>query len=368
MTELLLSGDNATGDAADIDSNNQDSNLRLVTGMRDIVDDYDTFVLDMWGVMHDGFTAYDGVIECVTKLRAAGKKLIILSNSSQRKEKSLANLEGLGFAPATDFEQIVTSGEVSFLTLSGDDLGGCCEPWNIVTQIRTNNQQYGKDNKVFVLGSEEARDVPYVEACGWKFSPIDEADLILACGTFAVNDGTGEINKRTDAVAYNSALQKSLQTAARRGIPMLVSNPDKVRPDYERPPMPGRLGDMYEQALIRNGRTAADAEALVKRIGKPFEDVYDIALKDTVDLSRACMVGDALETDVTGGSAAGIDTVWILEDGVYMPELDAAAASGKSLLEGATSVLNDFNDKKETSYAKGKPNQMPTVAMAHFRW
>lgn len=346
------------------------SNMRFVQGIRDIVDDYDVFLLDMWGVMHDGFNAYEGVIDVVQKLRQAGKTLIILSNSSQRKEKSISNLKGLGFDPENDFEQIITSGEVAFQMLSGtdNDLSDTCQAWDVLTKIQANNQEQNKSNKVFVLGSEIKRDVPYVESSGWKFAPIEEADLILASGTFSANDGTKEINKRNDPDAYESAIQESLQKGASRRIPMIVSNPDKVRPDYERPPMPGKLGDMYEQALIDHSCNEAEAEALVKRIGKPFREVYDIALKTATDPSRACIVGDALETDITGGSSVGIDTIWILKDGVYMPELEEAAASGKSLMEGAAGVLDDFNQNKESTYAKGKQDQLPTIAMPYFRW
>jgi len=366
------------------------ADLTLVGGISDIVNDYDVFLLDMWGVMHDGYTAFDGVIECIQKLRAAGKRIIIVSNSSQRKQNSVRNLERLGFDPTNDFEQIITSGEVSFQLLSSpspsssssgpfaskEELGGCCEPWNTLTKIQNANQQQGKNNKVLVLGTSDERDVPYVEGCGWDFAPIEEADLILACGTFTVNDGNGnDINKRTDADAYNVALTRALRIGAARGIPMMVSNPDKIRPDCERPPMPGRLGDLYEMALVEHGgKTKAEAEALVKRIGKPFQEVFDIALKDTLDTSRACMIGDALETDVTGGRNAGIDTIWILKDGVYLPELEEAAAQGTSLLEGAQAILEDFNmnvinakkDMGTTCYAMER--QMPTVAMPHFRW
>jgi HAD superfamily hydrolase (TIGR01450 family) len=337
--------------------------LQLVHGIRDIIDDYDVFVLDMWGVMHDGFNAYEGVIDCVAQLRQAGKQLIILSNSSQRKDKSIKNLQGLGFDPANDFTQIITSGEVAFQLLSS-----AMEGWDVLTKIQTENSKNGKENKIFVLGSEIKRDVPYVESSGWKLAPMDEADLILASGTFSVNDGQTEINKRKDKLAYELALKESLEKGAARRLPMIVSNPDKIRPDFERPPMPGKIGDMYEQALVETGLGEAEAEAMVKRIGKPFRDVYDLALQNTPDKSRACMVGDALETDITGGTAAGIDTIWILKDGVYMPELEEANAKGKTLLEAATEVLQDFNASKENTYAKGNPDQLPTVALPHFKW
>jgi FMN phosphatase YigB (HAD superfamily) len=89
----------------------------LVDGIKDIVlqDKYDTFLLDMWGVMHDGSKPYDGVLETVQKLKDAGKEMIILSNSSKRQGNSNKMLTKLGFNPH-DFAQVITSGEVSFNT------------------------------------------------------------------------------------------------------------------------------------------------------------------------------------------------------------------------------------------------------------
>ena len=55
---------------------------------QEILDQYDTFLLDMWGVMHNGSEPYEGVLEAVKELKRAGKKMIILSNSSKRKENS----------------------------------------------------------------------------------------------------------------------------------------------------------------------------------------------------------------------------------------------------------------------------------------
>ena len=53
-----------------------------------LIDNYDTFLLDMWGVMHDGSAPYEGVLQTIRELKKAGKKLIILSNSSKRRENS----------------------------------------------------------------------------------------------------------------------------------------------------------------------------------------------------------------------------------------------------------------------------------------
>ena len=93
--------------------------LSFVTGVEQIAKDHDIFLLDMWGVMHDGTAPYEGVLDCVQELKRAGKELVILSNSSQRKENSERMLIQLGFDP-NDFHQIITSGDIAHRMLSLD--------------------------------------------------------------------------------------------------------------------------------------------------------------------------------------------------------------------------------------------------------
>lgn len=89
----------------------------FLDSIRDIADDYDLFLLDMWGVMHNGSHPYDGVLDTVKELKKAGKEMIILSNSSKRTDASIRSLKKLGFDPS-DFAQIITSGEVSVMLCS----------------------------------------------------------------------------------------------------------------------------------------------------------------------------------------------------------------------------------------------------------
>ena len=77
------------------------------------------------------------------------------------------------------------------------------------------------------------------------------------------------------------------------------------------------------------------------------------------------MVGDALETDVTGATVAGIDSVWVINDGIHNQAISEAAGS---LEEGCEAVLRNFNDASSgTTYAQGR-KVSPTVVVPHFRW
>lgn len=359
--------------------------------MRDIIDRYDVFILDMWGVMHDGIKPYDGVLDVVKQLRMAGKELIVLSNSSKRHDHSIRMLEKLGFQPTHDFTKVITSGEVTFQILRGDVDAVHFIKNGLPLPAPPNSVCTAKN--VFVFGSDRDDDIEYCETAGWKISPVQEASLLLARGTFVihhagsasmdVNDNTtlssspisnnSVIQKEQDATLYESLLVSNLEKAAKRQIPMIVSNPDKVRPDRDLSPMPGKIGDLYEQLLVvaanigegkMNEATTRgnSSQLLLQRIGKPFPEVYDWALADITDRSRVLMVGDALETDVAGGTVAGIDTLWVLLDGVYQPELDHA----EDLEAASQSILRQFN-QREGTYANGL-QLSPNWIIPHFRW
>lgn len=343
-----------------------------------ILDNYDTFIINMWGVMHDGHAPYDGVLHAVRQLKEAGKTLIILSNSSKRMVDSEKVLTKLGFN-CDDFHTIITSGEVAHRLLRGDGNNGYCNNWNILDTLIQQNQR-----EVFVFGNGDD-DALYCSSAGWNLSSIEDADLIFARGTFTINDGSGTIiSKEEDEALYWKTVEQSMTIASQRKLPMLISNPDKIRPDPEnKTPMPGTLGDTYERYLWTTncspigddspGMTEEGARAYVRRIGKPFEEIYDVALsslsfvssgEDDDDVTRnrlrkrMIMIGDALETDVVGGNNAGIDVLWVVQDGIHGADVRT---------KGVDSTLELFNRDKQCNYAYGE-EVSSRYMMDHFQW
>ncbi len=314
------------------------------------------------GVMHDGTQTYDGVLNVIQKLKEHGKDLIIVSNSSKRQEKSIKMLTNLGFDPIHDFSQIITSGEVTYHLLSQtlpEDSPLAPQPWKVLDSIVDGK----KGKNVFCFGSGDG-DEEYLESCGWTLSTMEHADLIVARGTFTIKDGSTVVHKKHDGEdIYYQAYHEQLAKAVERNIPMLVANPDKIRPDANRSPMPGTIGNDYETKLKERVH-GSDPSTVVKYIGKPFADVYEIALRGK-DLSRACMVGDALETDVAGGSVAGIDTIWVVKDGIH--NSDIQRLGNGSLQYGCFTVLADFNQISANSYAEGR-QLTPNIVLPHFKW
>ena len=88
------------------------------------------------------------------------------------------------------------------------------------------------------------------------------------------------------------------------------------------------------------------------------------------------MVGDALETDVTGAAANGIDSIWVVNNGIHNEDI-AKQASSSSLNDddneltrleyGCRAVLDDFNKVSETSYAAGR-QLSPSILLPDFQW
>ena len=83
-----------------------------VGSLLETADNYDALLLDQFGVIHDGKTAYEGSVAAVRELQKMGKKIVIISNSSRRRGDTVARLLSMGFGP-------VQGESREFLNLSG---------------------------------------------------------------------------------------------------------------------------------------------------------------------------------------------------------------------------------------------------------
>ena len=92
--------------------------MRCIAGIGEIAAGFDALILDQFGVLHDGTSAYPQARHCVERLAAAGKRLVVLSNSGRRAAENRARLVALGFRSA-DFHAVLTSGEVVWQALAG---------------------------------------------------------------------------------------------------------------------------------------------------------------------------------------------------------------------------------------------------------
>ena len=71
--------------------------MKKIESIDEIINDYDNFIIDQWGVMHDGIFGYDHAFNSINILNSNNKNLFIISNSSKRSQSSIDRLPKLGF-------------------------------------------------------------------------------------------------------------------------------------------------------------------------------------------------------------------------------------------------------------------------------
>ena len=58
--------------------------IRLIRGIGAVAARYDGFIIDLWGVVHDGVDPLPGALECLRGLIMSGKRIVLLSNAPRR--------------------------------------------------------------------------------------------------------------------------------------------------------------------------------------------------------------------------------------------------------------------------------------------
>jgi len=251
-----------------------------ITGLEEIEDGFDVVVLDQWGVLHDGDALYPGVLEALARLTDAGKTIALLSNSGKRAAPNRERLAGFGL-PVEAMECIMTSGEALWHDLA-------------------NGVVKGFDRLFPVAATPE-------DAIAWA----DGLDGISLVDTLATADAILIMGLPDDAEL--SSYQGLVDEALARRVPVLCANPDRAspRPGGRLVVAPGALAARYEAAggrVIWYGKPHARVfEATAQALGNPKQD-------------RILMVGDSLQHDVAGASAAGWRTLFV-RDGLHAQSL-----------------------------------------------
>lgn len=235
----------------------------------DIAANYDAFLLDLWGVVHDGSALYPGVLEVLRALKQQNKTVIFLSNAPRRSTRVISVLDHLG-VDASLYSAAVSSGEVGFL-------------W-----LQSGAAPFGKS--YYYIGPDKDLDV--LDGLNYvRVADLNDADFLL-------NVGFG-----TEAQS-DEDISPLLKDAYAKHLPMLCLNPDMevVKITGERYPCAGVIGKAYE-AL--GGK--------VTWFGKPYKDVYEhcFRLLSSVSKNKILAVGDSLATDIKGGVSAGLNTVLV---------------------------------------------------------
>lgn len=259
-------------------------------GLQALRERHDVFLVDQFGVLHDGNDPYPGAVEALAALKASGATVVLVSNSGKRSRPNEDRLESLGFRPGS-WDLFLSSGEVAWQLFSGQD--------------ETRRMPAGA--RCLLL----ARDGDRSAVAGLDLKLVEDgkdADVVLLAGSEGDRRALG---------CYRSLLAP----AAERRVPLICTNPDKVMLTKTGHYFgAGTIADLYEEL-----------GGPVTRIGKPFPEIYEAALRAVGSPARERVVGigDSVEHDIAGARGMGLAAA-LVRSGILagMPpaELDALYA------------------------------------------
>lgn len=286
----------------------------LFPGLSALADRYDGFIVDLWGVLHDGVAAFPAAVDSLRALRARNKRIVILSNAPRRQQEVAARNAQPGIAPELS-DAVWSSGEDTWRHLSARR-----DAWYRALGRRCYHLGPGRDH-----GMRDGLDYDFVDDLG-------VADFVLLTGALGTED-------RVEDYA------RPLARARARGLAMICANPDLV--------------------VVRGGRREICAGTIalgyeelggaVRYHGKPHAGIYQTCFDflQVADRRRIAAIGDSLRTDVAGAAAVGIDSIFVAA-GIHGEEL---GMSGEVDVDPARLIA--FFDKSD---------RHPAAALSFLRW
>ena len=286
----------------------QPSHAPIIGGLSEVSPAYDFFILDIFGVIHNGIELYPQTIKCLSELKAAGKQICLLSNTPRRRHQIADDLTAIGLDAAL-YDHIITAGDSAYEAVK---------------------KQSGK--RLWFAGTErfeallEGIDIELTD------NPAECECVLNAIDGMFMQD--------------KQANMAQLQIALDLDIPMICANPDLIV----------NIGDQtftcagtYADWYLENGGT-------VSYHGKPHEPVYEQAWEffGRPDKSKIIAVGDALKTDIQGANRFDIDSIFNLT-GIHWEEVQ---------LNNAPGVV----DSLKLADAINKQPYKPRFIMCGFTW
>jgi HAD superfamily hydrolase (TIGR01459 family) len=258
---------------------------QLLTHFADIAPQYDALVCDIWGVLHNGATAFSAACDALKHFRDRHGRVVLLTNAPRPARDLEDQFRRFG-VPLDCFDAIVTSGAAA-----RDGL----QRRSVTTRL-----------SMLHLGPERDRNV--FEGLNVELTELERAQIVLCTGLY--HDDTEMPDDYRD-------LLRGMRT---RSLTMLCANPDLVvQRGGKLVYCAGALAEAYE----RIGGS-------VVYYGKPHRPIYDVVLATLKDAKRPLAVGDGLRTDIKGANGMGIDALFIA-DGIHGE--DVAEFTGRHMAE-----------------------------------
>ncbi len=239
------------------------------SGLKSIVNSYDLFFIDIWGVVHNGIDLNKTSIEVLENLSNLNKEFVLLTNAPRPNITVINFLEKMGLNKIF-FDNVFTSGEAALKYLIKDL----------------------KNKKFFHIGPPRDFDLfrSFEEN---KVSKINDSDYLLCSGLF---DDLDDLN-------YYKTL--FIDHVSKK---MICTNPDLV---VDR-------GEKREYCAGSVAKIFEEIKGEVIYFGKPYPPVYHLS-SDTKNKKILC-IGDNLNTDVRGANIQNYDSL-LITSGIHRKEI-----------------------------------------------
>jgi len=244
--------------------------IAILPGIGALAETADAWISDIWGVLHNGLSAFPDAGPTCVRFRERGGTIVLVTNAPRPAAQVARMLDRLGL-PRESYDAIITSGDVSR---------------SIVAEFA--------GRKVFHLGPE--RDIGIIDGLDTTPSGPDGADLVLCTGLFDDEHETPD------------DYRGMLADLARRRVELVCANPDlMVERGPKLIPCAGSLARIYESF-----------GGPVVYAGKPYPAIYERACA-AIEMARGSLppkerilaIGDGLRTDVEGAGREGLRCVFI---------------------------------------------------------
>jgi len=237
-------------------------------GLKKIVNKFDLFYIDIWGVIHNGIKLYEEAVNVLSKLDELGKEYILLTNAPRPNSDVINFLKKMGLDDEKS-SKVYTSGQGSLNFL--------------------NNEK--KESKFFHIGPERDFGL-FKKFNSLKKDNIEDVDYLLCTGLFD-EEGTLEFYKNL------------LSPFKDKG--MVCTNPDLI---VDR-------GEIREYCAGSVAKVHEEIGGKVKYFGKPYPTVYQKS--SNLKNKRVLCIGDNLNTDIKGANIQNFDSLFIL-NGIHKNE------------------------------------------------
>ena len=257
------------------------SPLPSISGLADLAGRYDAVLSDVWGVVHNGVEAFPTAVDALSQFRAAGGKVVFITNAPRPSGPIIEMLDRLGVHRAA-YDAIVSSGDAT----------------------RTMIGKY-RGRAIHHVGPPTEDDALY-DGLDVRRTGADEAEVVVVTD-LDTDEDTPEM--------YRERARLWLS----RRLPMICANPDRVVEHGDKIIYcGGALGDLY-----------AAMGGMVLMAGKPYQPIYEEAFRlaelatgKPLDKSRVLAIGDSVRTDATGAAQFGVDLLFVTGS-IHAAELDA---------------------------------------------